>query len=1161
MKRRVALLLALVMAVSILPMNVFGVRPGTITEMNSPSDDVNIFRLDIDAAALSQRTIPIEGNLYLDFTVSGEDAGFRIFAKNEEITELVNGTVRGTGRRPFPYTNRADDSYTGHTGRLAFRMTSGNVAPVALSSGSSLVAQQTAAAARDALAAFDMPGVTGAQTTGTQATVPNQSVVGSGDALSMTGTNINPVVEQVLAQASGRSEWEGMFTSGTRLRLPGDRGYRGNNAIGGSPNFRDTVPMEHWKTIRMPIAGVETGWGEIPAGETSGVGFEDMTPTTGGGRRWQTVEFATGGWFHVDLPIVAPAPGATLRVRLMSTTSAGRPGLVQDLGTYDLSGGFGGGVNFESRGVVPMTNIARLNAIRITEASLGSLTDSHNGGGLGTVGANHIVKIAAPRGFRWDTGAMRGIIHGDGIYMRGNPTVFGLGANVAQIDPITGIFTPNWDGRALPAAGMNRWPESVWLNPVTDRHEIYVHIYVPPRVSNSIAARTTLAWVDIEGLILIPVAGAPTTGDVAVDIWMGTTRGTNNDWFQHEIGVAIPDAEARNTNWGTNGDNPRHMGIPQGTEVFLLGTTLPDGRVRQTRFGWFGENDASGSRPPAGYNLTNYSATNIVVANLDNEAGITVTAGTVAELVSGRVNTTLNSSGSDRYLVGSGHSIRLTENMPRSMFHNFDRYEFRAAQPGVHFVDARFRIGNEDGSDYVVGWTNPFALDAGQDSDDFFVTTLTTYDGGSLFIAPRTLDHDEEGRLRTMDVQMMLSVEAGFEANYNTGQVEIEVYRNDEFIGTAVVANVKDPVRLTREGERTVIDRDRFDVIPLTEVGNLIIEETEVGHFRNNDEIWLHLQATQDGRPVSIPDGMLSLFVGDYEVNEAESSMTIEPLRGGAGFEPQSFRGDEIRSRTGYRVIRPSANVPGIITISGLYVAGPTVPGLEWHVVVTGADRSYRGTAFEPDAGNLNYGYQGLTPNSHRFFPANLEEDSSNKLEREQYRARIFELGYNQTILEVTGFSDINKENIENNIVGPELTPLRASFSENSVSVVDGAEIKVIEFVQVAEGVVSTMINPRVFADFIGSTGEWNDATREYTFSGTSTLGDPVTVVLTLDSPTIRINNQAFDIAERANQPSLRGRVSPQVVNNRQYVPVRVLAEAFSIPFVWDAGSRTITLG
>jgi len=413
----------------------------------------------------------------------------------------------------------------------------------------------------------------------------------------------------------------------------------------------------------------------------------------------------------------------------------------------------------------------------------------------------------------------------------------------------------------------------------------------------------------------------------------------------------------------------------------------------------------------------------------------------------------------------------------------------------------------------------------------------------------------------------MLSVEAAYEANFG-GEIEIDVYRNGELLGSAVVANVTDPIRVTREAP-VDIERHQFDVIPLTAVGTLTVTETSTGRLRNNDEIWFHAQATQNGRPVTIPSGMLSLFLGEHTLN-SESGMTIEPLLSNAGFPPISFDGD-ITSNAGFRVIRPSSGTPAVLSFGEIFVAGPTVPGLEWHVVVTGAERGYGNADNET---TRNHGIVGISPNSFRFFPARINDNAGSHVQRGiftgqyQNRARMYGLGYYGTILRVLGESQIDGGFADigqlppgggmGNVQGG-WSSTRMSFGEFTMADIDGHSIQAIVLEPVAPGVVSTMINPRVFADFIGGTVDWNAATSTATFTGNTMLGIPTTVQLTLNSTNVVVNGQSQDIAMLAGQPTLAGRIRPVVRDGRSYVPVRVLADIFGVPIGFEAG--VITLG
>jgi hypothetical protein len=262
------------------------VKRGSITGMTAPSHEPNLFRLSIDAAALSRVTIPEGRTLFLDFTVTGENTGFRIFADNR---------ITDTGKRNYPAVERNCSKYTGHSGRLSFAADTARVSGPAV-----LVGKLGAAGSMTAA-------------TGSRLSKGNPS-------LGIAPYNANtvpdvcrdkPVAEQILQLAGGVSFWEGMFRVGTRMSLFGDRA-------------ESDTGMEHWKIIIMPVAGIDTGWGE------NGRGLENTD-----GNRSETHELS--GWFDFYLPIAAPDAGSALRVRLMSAPrGTGVVSAVRDLGTFNL---------------------------------------------------------------------------------------------------------------------------------------------------------------------------------------------------------------------------------------------------------------------------------------------------------------------------------------------------------------------------------------------------------------------------------------------------------------------------------------------------------------------------------------------------------------------------------------------------------------------------------------------------------------------------------------------------------------------------------------------------------------------------------------------------------------------------------------------------------
>ncbi|MCL2049888.1 MAG: copper amine oxidase N-terminal domain-containing protein [Defluviitaleaceae bacterium] len=817
------------------------------------------------------------------------------------------------------------------------------------------------------------------------------------------------------------------------------------------------------------------------------------------------------GWINVRVPLQVGDPDGAIRIRLRATAN----GAVSTRATLlegELVAGWSGGVNITSRGIVPITGRSRLQAIRITEDRNGLLNGPHT------------IRLVAPRGFRWDTGAMPGLSAQE-LVVIGNPVNFGPSVSQQRDNPVITIGDVN--GTQTPLH---------WFNTVTDRDELYVRVNIPNRNQNP-ASVSERIWIDLEGLSLITLPSAPTSGNVAVDVYVG-----GNSWGQ---GNAVNSGTA--LEWAMPGDS-----IPAVTE----GTRdrLEDlrglGDVRRNASGIYEILRPLFGKFVESHSVNNWRNHGLVVGTLDDVGIVTIDGpAELFESLSGRTTSDFDTIGGN---VGSNvqwaqnefHTIRLTENFTGAMFRTFDIYELRPANEGVKIVDGRVRIGTERQRDIDVIWARP------EENNADFIATSTNFRDGSMFFAPRSLDPADisnPDELRSMDLSLTFSIEAGYVALYDTDEVEVEIYRNNELLGTVEVGTVTDPIVVNTSASETIF-RNQFDVLPLTPVSSFTVSETEANTLKSGDEIWFTVQAVQAGRIVDIPYGEMELFVDPPVQNEAESGFAVREIPGSKGL--------------GWRVQRPSnaGGTPGSFTFENVYLAGPTVPGVEWRVMVHGPEitsnhllpgQVAQTSGLHP-VPNPNARYLGYVLDS-----ANLAPDVDTNNTRYRERAVFRTLPYSATVLEVTGNPHIDGQAI----VGPggQGGFTRASFTVNTLAEVDGVSIQAIALPLVAPGVVSTMMNPRVFADFIGASVVWDDVARTATFTGVSMTGVQQTVVLTLDSPNISVNGQSFDIAVRAGQPALAGQISPVVINGRSYVPARVLAEIFGVPI--DFRSGVVTLG
>ncbi|MCL1863843.1 MAG: copper amine oxidase N-terminal domain-containing protein [Defluviitaleaceae bacterium] len=1030
MKKKVALLLALVMVMAMLPMNVFGaVRAGTVLNPQlSPQWGLQSFTFRIDAAAFSNLSPGVIQFAMLDFQLSG-----------------------GASSNAVGFASRAalNINFTAGPGFRVNNDVSQNAAFLA-----SLNAASTAGSGNREF--FDY--------TETLA-YENWLDVNSG----RTPRHLN-----VLGQ-SDTGVWGGL--------------------LGGSYDA---------------AAGTVTA---IPATGVRYSATRLMVDLLGGdpARLNNTVE----GFIDVQIDSIRPdAADATMAIYLRTGGNNIMHVPVQ-LANVPLVGDWGNGVVISSRSVVPMAGIAQLSGIRITEAIPGRLMTND-----ATVAGNFDVRLVAPRGFVWDTGALVGIV----------PRALEVELNSAIGTP----SNPTISLITLPGNAAN--PH---LNPSTDRSELYLRISHAGR-GGSFVNRTTTAEFTITGLTLIPVRGAASSGNVAIDAFIGS--GPANSSMSPPAGFNADQMRATDNIVGTTGSWGRGFLMPH-LVTSTSATPIPTFTDHMGSF--WSEHNSGGS---------NWRNLGLVVASLDATNDIEVVGPTApANVISGRLTngeltnsffgpgfgvrgnafSNINIAGNPRWLHGSSHTIRLQEVTPGTLFRNFDTFELRPVQEGVRIVDARAQAGREGAVDTNFAWR-------GFENDASFIGAITDFTGESLIFAPRTIDAESQSRLRRMDIGLLLSIEAGFEAKYGEA-VEIEVFRNGVSIGIAHVANASDLIRVV-PGPETVITRNAFDVLALTQVSSFSIEETEAGAFRSGDTFRIGLRAIQNGREVNAGNltgmGTMALTLGLVEFNEAESGIVVEAVRG----QDNTFR-----------VVRGSYDVPGVIEFQDVYLAGPSVPGLEWHVVVFGPEISanHEEIILPPVASELN---NPAAPTGQEASPVGYRSVW-------EQRAIFYTMPFHAQVLDVRGTPVIGSPGYAGGAAGPGGT-VTTSFT---LATRDIEGHPALHFERIGAFNVS-MFGARMFADFIGAAIDFEGAGvgQTVTLTGNhAATGAAVEVVLTVGSNMARVNGNNVDIAYGSNQPALQNQISPVNVGGRVFVPGRFLANAFgvAIDFQGAGDNMTVILG
>jgi len=1114
MKKKLALLMAVIMVVTMMPMNLMGnARPGQIRDpRNSPQSNVggltgwpNIidpYTFRIDAAAFSQLALDGGSMSVIDFVLAGgANAGEVGFAAPWTITSreaLLIGDPAGAAVRAFAAGQGGGNTFGFPTANMFhfhagpnFRVDGETTDNAAFFNILNNIANARGTVDGNAnrflnvnWLEYDRPGGAG---WGNRPSVPR---VGHGE---------HPVyISAAVAAETG---------------LPA-----GNNT---AIHLTNDHPLPHttfYRNVQVDLFPTDDTWAAMPGASPRTVNVHGVST--------QVYDIPTlEGWIDVTIRgIRASRDDSEISIFLREGGGGVSPREVTLLGGATMFTGWGTGVNISAASVVPLDGIGTLSGIRIQEGSIGRLLDPDPANG----GSNFNVRLVAPRNFVWDLSELelaRDLVDDLEDLIRGaratgneafgnQDTAARFNAHADGDDAVTIVDPGHWlNGAPTGTANPITWAlptTNPFNNALTGRHEIVLNVQTPPR-GTTFTARNTPAEITIRGISLIPVRGAATTGDLAIDVYVGDVEGGQRiDPHGHGTASILPRDPAQTRAW-------------------------PSGSVWTERTA-----EASGWR-----------ARSLTVATLDWDDVLAIRGpGEVNDIRSGRWTVPLmehvplmdNQGGldfadNDRWMHAGNHTIRIEEIIQGTLYSGVDRFELVPPE-GVRIVDARVRGGRDGANTDTFGWGT-------FDRPLFFIPGLHQYqeDDGSMTFATRRLAPESQSRLRRMDIGLMLSVEAGFEHRHGN-EIEIRVYRNGNFSGAAVVANVYDPIVVTQEPAE-VITRNNFDVLSLTRVAGFTITEHDAGTLNHGDEIRFRLQAVQNGREITIPHGEMHVYLSEPIINEEDSGFELRELPR-LRAQSNAWGSTGHYGVLGFEVTRTSANAPGIIEFDEVFVAGPTAPGLEWHVVIYGPQIS-------PNSDLILGGTDYVAGTDIRSLAPVLRGSAAQLLSDYVLRGRFYNMPYDAVVLEVRGLQVIDADHPAGNIgVGPGGVFARRSFSTGTMVYVEGAGlIPELALLPMVTGYVTAMMNPRVFAEFIGVSVDWDYDARRATFTGAHADGTSRTVVLYLDRPTASVNGQQMDIAVGAGHPQHYGRIIPTVVDSRMFVPVRFLANQFGVPLQW----------
>jgi hypothetical protein len=424
------------------------------------------------------------------------------------------------------------------------------------------------------------------------------------------------------------------------------------------------------------------------------------------------------------------------------------------------------------------------------------------------------------------------------------------------------------------------------------------------------------------------------------------------------------------------------------------------------------------------------------------------------------------------------------------------------------------------------------------------VTTLTG-DGLRLFV-PRADDTPRaRNAVRNLEVIFWVSVIAGYEDMFDAEPITVSVAGSA--IGalaadnrTVEVAYVEDPIRVHLDGPLTFMEVGQvMSPVEVTRISDVIIEERVIGGLSRGTTFTMQIEA------LPIPVLGHHAVVDTVAIIESDCGMELRTTRVGTGTEAY------IR----FEVIRESQREPAVIRLTNNYVMGTFLPGIRYGISISGTPRAAWPT------------------------PARIRDNSiaQNTGRGVGGRGNFDMIPYFVDIIEFGAFDPPGLPPgvggyIHTPPVQPPVTPqppTRREFVLNeSTPSLGGAQFTFpFRILPLTEEYIGSFIMLRPFAYIIGENPhegggavEWFPETQTARITGQHLNGSAVVVELTVGSSNIRVNGTVSDIAELAGQAHLRGRVVPGFVDDRLFLPLRVLTEVYGREIIWNEVTQSVTV-
>ena len=629
-----------------------------------------------------------------------------------------------------------------------------------------------------------------------------------------------------------------------------------------------------------------------------------------------------------------------------------------------------------------------------------------------------------------------------------------------------------------------------------ERHVLYVRINAGDPVvadfdaQNGVRNHTLqLGQLDLTNLRLFPTAQAPTSGDVTIDIHWGWSSRVGQPYLAYRHMATI----SSNVIVGTRGDAEITFGIA--------------GDAPDLRSGFLG------ARVPGIAPLLHGQPETIVPA--------------------GPRQQNPGNNNVDHYRGVTTAQVRLVETVPGLLTTNWSSPIYFTFGEGVRILGAQVQAGTVSATN-ILNWSG--WLDA---EDMRFAASA-----GHVQVSPERVQINlpvnpiaNINNPLTIAVTFSLSIEADFYEKYGTEAIEVTVSGNGvaalpEDQRTITVGYAIDPIAVTLDGDIVEIETDLLFGIPSTQLPDVRV--TVLNQFADvladNSEIWLYLVDEHGART-------------DLQLNPHLVSVAAEGNSGGLvlarphelNHPHPSFQ----RHGVGVTVQRQPSGLSGDgsfdLVFSNLFVAGNLRPGMNYQIAVSGTriaqnDQVVR-TALHPGVG-LGGTIPSLNAGTFTALP---------------YTRLILTQG-------TGGIGDFVAA--PGGIFGGRLV-LREGMLPVDTNI-DGYFSRVEDPFWLMPNpdqpeLVVSMLNPRVFADFVG--GDLDFSNGVVNFSGFDANGNLVEVELTTGSSNAVVNGQTVDIATFAGSSGPAGSIQTINRNDRTFVPLRFLTNAFLIEIGFDSGT------